>query len=216
MAALRERSAGKNRKRSGGEGREAPADLEEVLDAIEHATNGAARVSFGDVVRAVGRRSFGPLLLLPGLIIFAPIVGDIPGVPTAMAFVVAVIAGQMLLQREHFWLPRWVLDRSLAADKVAKAAGWLREPARFVDRFLRPRLEVFVTGPGEYTIAAVALAIALFTPAMEVVPFSANGAGAVLTAFGLALIARDGAVAAAAIALAGLTAAAVVFAFVSV
>ena len=29
-------------------------------------------------------------------------------------------------------------------------------------------------------------------PVMEVIPFSASGAGAALTAFGLALIARDG------------------------
>jgi hypothetical protein len=29
-------------------------------------------------------------------------------------------------------------------------------------------------------------------PAMELVPFSANGAGAALTAFGLSLIAHDG------------------------
>lgn len=30
---------------------------------------------------AVGRRSFGPTLLLAGLVTLAPIVGDIPGVP---------------------------------------------------------------------------------------------------------------------------------------
>ncbi len=40
---------------------------------------------------------------------------------------------------------------------------------------------------------------------MELVPFSANGAGAVLTGFGLALIARDGLVALVALALAMLT-----------
>ena len=210
MAAIRERSGSKNRKPSGVHA--APADLEDVLDVIEHAAHGARRVSFGDIFRAIGRRSFGPLLLLPGLIVLAPLVGDIPGVPTAMAVVVLLIAGQMLLRREHFWLPRWMLDRSLAAGKVAKAAGWLRKPARFVDRYLRPRLERFVTGPGEYAIAAVALAIALFMPAMEIVPFSANGAGAVLTAFGVALIARDGLIAVAALALAGLTTGLVVFA----
>ena len=59
------------------------------------------------------------------------------------------------------------------------------------------------------------LAIALFTPAMEVVPFSANGAGAVLTAFGLALIARDGLIAAIALVLAVLTAGLVVFGLVA-
>lgn len=192
-----------------------PTDLEEVLDSIDQAAEDGDTVSFGDVFRAVGRRSFGPLLLLAGLIILAPIIGDIPGVPTAMAIVVLLVAGQMLLGREHFWLPKWLLDRSMAADKVNKATGWLRKPARFVDRFLRPRLTPFVHGAGEHAIAVVAVAIALFTPVMEVVPLSANLAGAVLTAFGLALIARDGLVALVALALAAGSAAVVVWWLVS-
>jgi hypothetical protein len=193
----------------------APADLEEMLDSIEDAARGGGSVSFGDIFRAVGERSFGPLLLLPGLIILAPIVGDIPGVPTTMALIVILIAGQLLLRRDHFWLPSWLLERSMAAGKVEKAAGWLRKPARFIDRFLRPRLTKFVSGVGEYAIALVTLANALFTPATEVVPFSANAAGAVLTGFGVALIARDGLVAVIALGTAALTAALVVLGLVS-
>lgn len=119
-----------------------------------------------------------------------------------------LISGQILLRRDRFWLPRRMLDRSIAADKVAKTTRQLRKPARFVDRFLRPRLERFVIGVGQYAVAA---ASGLFTPLMEVVPFSANGAGAAPTAFGLALIARDGLLACAGLALAALTAGAVVF-----
>ena len=51
---------------------------------------------------------------------------------------------------------------------------------------------MFARGPAVYLIALVALAVSLLTPAMELVPFSAVLAGLVLTAFGLALIARDG------------------------
>ena len=132
-----------------------------------------------------------------------------------MAVVVLLIAAQMLLQREHFWLPRWVLERSIASRKVKKAAGWLRKPARFVDRFLRVRLRRFVCGTGEYAIALVAGLIALLMPAMEIVPFSANAAGAVLTAFGLALVARDGLVALVGLGLTGLSAALAAFALLS-
>lgn len=193
-----------------------PQDLEELLDEIECAARDHEKISFGDLFRAVGQRSFGPLLLLAGLITLAPLVGDIPGVPTMMAIVVFLIAGQILMRRDHFWLPRWLLERSLAASKVQKAAGWLRKPARFVDRLLRPRLKKFVCGAAEYSIAGVSLAIALFMPAMEIVPFSASGAGAVLTSFGLALIARDGLVAIIALALAILTAVLIVLGLSSV
>jgi hypothetical protein len=164
-------------------------NLEQLLDRVGKATQGGGRVSLGAVLDVVGRRSFGPLLLLAGLVTLAPIIGDIPGVPTIMAVLVWLIAGQLLFRREHIWLPRWLLERSVAPDKLRQALKWLRRPARFIDRLLRPRLAI-VTHPT--AVAIVCLVIAAAMPAMEVVPFSANIAGAALTAFGLALIAHDG------------------------
>ena len=122
----------------------------------------------------------------------APIIGDIPGVPVMMGVMVVLTAGQLLFHREHLWLPRWLLKRSVAQDKLDKALGWMRPPARFVDRLLRQRLTMFTEGTGVYIIAIVCIVIAAATPVMEAVPFSANGAGAALTAFALSLIAHDG------------------------
>jgi hypothetical protein len=51
---------------------------------------------------------------------------------------------------------------------------------------------MFVEGVFVRVIATVSLLISLAMPVMEVIPFSASGAGAALTAFGLALITRDG------------------------
>jgi hypothetical protein len=186
-----------------------PSDLEEMLARMSDAAESKQEVSLGDVLDAIGHRSFGPLLLLPGLVTLAPIVGDIPGVPTLMGAVVILTSAQLLFRREHFWLPRWLLERSVASDKLRKSARWLQRPARFVDRMLRPRMGTLVHGAGVYVIALVSIAIALLTPAMEVVPFSANGAGLVLTAFGLALISRDGLLALLALVIAGVTFAAV-------
>lgn len=182
-----------------------PTDLEDMLDRIDKAAEGQEQVSLGDVYELIGNRSFGPLLLLPGLVTLAPIVGDIPGVPILMGAVVVLTASQLLIRRRHFWLPGWLLNRKVAASKLKKTVGWLRRPAGFVDRLLRPRLGVLVHGAGAYAIALVSLAVALLTPAMEVVPFSANAAGLVLTAFGLALIARDGLIALIALIVAGAT-----------
>lgn len=77
-------------------------------------------------------------------------------------------------------------------NKLCKALDWLRAPARFVGRFLRRRLTIFTQSAGIYVIAIVCIVIAAAMPVMELVPFSANGAGAALTAFGLSLIAHDG------------------------
>jgi hypothetical protein len=167
-------------------------DLEQLLDRIREAVGEDDTVSLGEVFDVVGNRSFGPLLLLAGLVTLAPIIGDIPGVPTLMAFLVLLIAGQVLFRHEHLWLPDWLLARSIARDKLCKTLDLMRRPARFVDRFLRPRLTMFTRSTGVYSVAIICVLVAIAMPATEVVPFSANGVGLVLALFGLALIASDG------------------------
>ena len=170
---------------------QALTNLEELLDRIAEAADDRERVSLGAIVEAVGSRSFGPLLLLAGIILFSPLSG-IPGMATTMGVLVLLIAVQLLFRRECCWLPRWLLKRSVSRQKVGKALKWLRPPARFIDRWLRPRLTAFSGGASRYIIASVCLVIAIGLPMMELVPFSATGAGAVLAAFGLSLIAHDG------------------------
>lgn len=169
--------------------------LSELLDALADASEHQDDLSLQEVMETAGSRSLGPLLLVAGLITLAPIVGDIPGVPTIMALFVLLVAVQLLYSHSRPWLPKWLLNRSVSREKLCKVLGWLRKPARFIDRFTRRRLSVLVEGKGRYLVAIVCIVIALMMPIMEVVPFSANGAGLALSAFGLALIARDGAIA---------------------
>jgi hypothetical protein len=169
-----------------------PTTMEQLLDRICEADERKDRLSLRDVLRAIGRRSFGPLLLLAGLVTLAPVIGDIPGMPTLVGLFVALTVGQLLFGREHFWLPGWLLNRSLQRERVEKAVRVLRRPARFIDRLLRPRLQIFASQPATYAIAVMSLCVAGAMPFLEVVPFSANIAGGALAAFGLALISRDG------------------------
>lgn len=168
-----------------------PENLGTMLDSIDEAA-GRDRLSFGEILDAVGRRSFGPILLMAGLVTLAPIIGDIPGVPTIMGVLVLLTAGQMLCGRRSFWLPETLLNRNASGETVRRAVTWLRRPARWLDRIIRPRLFLFVRGPAVHGVALVCIAIALAMPPMELVPFSANGAGLALTAFGMALIGGDG------------------------
>lgn len=167
-------------------------NLEQLLDRIDAAADQDKDVSLNAILEAVGPRSFGPILLLAGLVMFAPIIGDIPGVPVIMGVLVILTAGQLLFRRHHIWLPHWLLKRSVTQSKLRKTLGWLRTPARFIDRLLRPRLTMLTHHTGSYVIAVVCIIIATATPVMEMVPLSANVAGAAITAFGLALIAHDG------------------------
>lgn len=178
------------------------ADLEQVLQELDSCASRTDPVTVGDVVDAVGSRTFAPLILIPGLVMLAPGVGDIPGVPVLMGALVILVLVQMLMSRRHIWLPEWLERRSVRAALVHKTAGWLRKPARFTDRWTRPRYQWALHHGGFVVIAMACILVAMATPVMEVVPFSANLAGLVITAFGLALIAQDGLIAMIAMALA--------------
>lgn len=180
------------------------SNLEQLLDRISETARDEdrERVSLGEILDAVGKRSFAPVLLVAGLVAIVPGVGDIPGVTTTMAVLVVLVAAQMLFRRKHLWLPRWLLDRSAGRDTVCKGISWMRRPSHFIDRFLRPRLAFFTNGTA---IALGCIVVAAVMPVMEVVPFGAIAAGAALTAFSLALVAHDGLLAALAFAATGLT-----------
>lgn len=167
------------------------SNLEQLLDQLELVAENQERVSFGNLIQVAGRRSFGTLLLIVGVILASPLSG-IPGMATTMAIFVLLIAVQLLVGRRHFWMPRWLLRRSVKRHQLLRALGWLRAPARFIDSFLRPRLTWLVHSTGTYFIALICVLLAMIMPTMELVPFSATAAGFTLALFGLALVAHDG------------------------
>ncbi len=186
--------------------RREPDGLVSLLQLLAEIREEGDTVRLGTLLDVVGRRSFGPLLLLAGLITVAPLVGDIPGMPTLIGVFVFLVALQMMLGRDHFWLPRFLLDRQIRRHSLHKAVVWMMPTARFIDRFLHPRLIFLVNGGARYGVAILALVVSLLMPVMEFIPFSANAAGVTLTVFGLALIARDGLLALIALVLTGLSA----------
>lgn len=171
-----------------------PRNMQQLLDRVEQAAEGRERVSVGMIVEQVGRRSFGPLLLVAGLMLTSPVSG-IPGMPTTFGALVLFVSLQLLFRRRHFWLPQLLLRRSLTTANLKKGLKYLRPPARFIDQGLRRRLAILVDNGAQTLIAVLCVLIALCTPLMEVVPFSATSAGVAIAIFGLAIIAHDGLVA---------------------
>lgn len=172
--------------------RKKPTNISEMLDAIEEAASDKTTITFDDVLDAAGRRSFGPFVLVAGLTILMPVIGDIPGVPSAVAVMLLLVAGQQVAGREQVWFPAWVRNRKAKSTKVRRGIRKLRRPARFVDRLVKPRLTWLTHGRGQRVAAVLTLVLALCIPMMDFVPFSANLAGATLLLLGLGLIAHDG------------------------
>ena len=175
-------------------------NLNGVLDNLSNAGEEGDRVAVAHIMDTVGRRAFGPLLLVPGLVVLSPIAG-IPGVGAACGIVVMLIASQLLIGRDSFWLPKFIRKRSVDRKRFDKSVDKLRPVARVVDRVLRPRLDFLTRDPATYIVAAICILLALMLPVLDMVPFTSLVPASAITAFGLALIANDGAVAIGAFAL---------------
>ena len=168
-----------------------PADIEQLLDRIEAGAAGRSHVSIGEMMDAVGRRTFGPLVLLVGIILVTPLSG-VPGMPTLLGLLTLLTLGQVLLGRTQFWLPSLLLRRQVPRQKLVQGLHLLRPAARRIDRLIRPRFTFLVKGPGLYAMALACMVIAIVMPATELVPFSASIAGVALMTLGLAMISKDG------------------------
>jgi hypothetical protein len=179
-----------------------PANLEHLLEQLESAGGRAEEISIGDVRDAVGRRSFAPLLLLVTLLGFTPL-GGVPGVPTFLAIIVILIAGQVALGHRHLWAPAAVLNRQVDKRKLQKAARALKPFARTVDKVVRPRLPFLTEPPYSFMIAVTCVLLALSVPPLELVPLVDLPLWGAMVAFSLALFAHDGLLAIAAWALTG-------------
>jgi hypothetical protein len=169
-------------------------NLESVLRQLEKAATQVGdqgEVSVGQVMATLGARSFGPLLLVPGLVGISPI-GAIPGLPAVMALIVFLVAAQILIGMDHAWLPGALLRRSMAGTRLRKVCSAVAPTARFVDKLLRPRFTVLTRGPFLMVIAALVLIVAAVTPVIELVPLAGIVPNAAIVAFGLALTAHDG------------------------
>lgn len=139
----------------------------------------------------LGHRSITPVMLALSLLLVSPLSG-IPGVPTVFGIILIILAYQALFGRDRLWLPRRLRDRAVSSERLCRAIGWVRKPARLIDRVSRPRLLVLTVGPFRSFTFVVCAATAVIFPPLELLPMVTSfGAGAIaLMAFGL--LARDG------------------------
>ena len=168
-----------------------PESVEETVEAIEDLADKQSEVCISDVVDEFGRRSFGPFLMIFALIEITP-VGGIPGVPTFLALLCGLIALQMLAGRDHIWIPDWIENRSVGADKLRKSAEKLEGIAHWLDKRFHGRLKRFTGRGWQKVAAAVVILLCCAVPPLELLPFASSGPMLAIAAFGLAIMVRDG------------------------
>jgi hypothetical protein len=164
--------------------------LDEVLNRVGDAGD-EETVCVGHLVSAMGQRSFGPLLLVPSLLVTSPLSG-LPGFSSLAGITNALIAAQMLVGRETVWLPQTIRARCIGRSRLDKAIDFLGPVARLMDWLVRPRLSVLTRRPFNRLVAAICVLAGLVMPVLGLVPFASSIIGAAVATFALALVAGDG------------------------
>jgi hypothetical protein len=167
-----------------------PASLGEVLERVESATD-AEDLTFGDLIAAVGTASFVPVLIVPALAVVSPLSG-IPLFSSLCGMLIALVSFQMLIRRDHLWLPRWITSRPIAAARVQSATKYLHPAANWLDARTRRRLAGLVRPPFVSILQLCCLLCGAVMPLLELVPFTSTILGAAVTLFALAMLVKDG------------------------
>ena len=163
------------------------------MDEIEHRARASDGQPFrlADITDSVGRRSYGPLLLVIGLFAISPAT-IVPGLTWLAAALTLLVAGQMLVGMHRPWLPAKALRARLPREASIQAIDKVRPWAKRVDGVLKPRLAVLTQPPFVNLVALLVIAAALVTFPLSLVPLAPLAPGVAVVFFGLGMVARDG------------------------
>jgi len=163
----------------------------DLVDEMQDLGEQSDEVSVRDMVEALGHRGFGPLIFVPALVVVSPL-GGIPGLPSLMALVIVLIAVQILVGRDHFWLPDWIGCRAVSDDKVDKATRKIHAAAEWLDRHVGERLPRFTGKVAQMVGALAVIVLCIMVPPLEFLPFTAVIPMLAIAIIGLAVTVRDG------------------------
>jgi hypothetical protein len=172
-----------------------PNGLSDVLDELSYNVNRDSElqgVRLGVLLSAVGRRSYGPVLLIIGLFAISPAT-IVPGMTSLTALVTLLIAAQMALGLKRPWLPKSMLDIRVPRRELFAFLDQARPRIEKLEGvWLRPRL-TFLTVPLFVNLVALCvMAAALITLPLSLIPFAPLAPGLAIVLFGLGMTARDG------------------------
>ena len=161
-----------------------PVSLEGLFDDLADEDGDGEDVSVDDILDRLEHRSFGPVLLVPALIAVLPVIGALPGVSYAMAFLVFFVAIQFALSKPKLWLPGRLREMSFDRDKFKTGLNKAKPAFRWIDGFLSERFAAALSPPMPRIIAWVCVALGAMMVLYAAVP-----GGIVLPALAVVLLA---------------------------
>lgn len=141
-----------------------------------------------DIMGVLQERAFALLIVLLGLPNCLPMP---PPIPLVCGLLLGLVAIQIASGRDAPWLPRQLLNRSVARTDVERAVGRAMPAFRRLERFSRPRMTFLDTPLAMRLMGLIILVLALgllFAP-----PFVGQiPLGLAVCLVGLGLVERDG------------------------
>jgi hypothetical protein len=175
------------------------SNLTDLLDKIERrveqdgAEAAGGKLSLDDILDVIGRRAYGPLLLIIGVLSVSPL-SMIPGSTWAFALLTFLVAIQMGLNLKHPWLPKATLKISFPEKDIYGAVRKVRPWTYVIDKIVKPRFQFLAHEPWLVLIALLAVIAALITFPLSFIPFAPFIPGVAVILVGLGVTARDGVV----------------------
>jgi hypothetical protein len=162
------------------------ARTSQILLAL--ASQPGERLTVREIMAVLQDRAFALLIVLLGLPNCLPMP---PPIPLICGLLLALVAVQIVFGREAPWLPRQLMNRSMARTDVEKAVGRAVPVFRRLERISRPRMIFLDTPLAMRLMGAVILVLSLgllFAP-----PFVGQiPLGLAVCLVGLGLVERDG------------------------
>jgi hypothetical protein len=162
------------------------ARTSQILLAL--ASHPGERLTVRDIMSVLQDRAFALLIVLLGLPNCLPMP---PPIPLVCGLLLALVAIQIVSGREAPWLPRQLMNRSVARTDVERAVGRAVPAFRRLERFSRPRMTFLDTPFAMRVMGLIILVLSLgllFAP-----PFVGQiPLGLAVCLVGLGLVERDG------------------------
>ncbi|MBB3018367.1 hypothetical protein FHR70_001407 [Microvirga lupini] len=162
------------------------ARTSQILLAL--ASQPGERLTVREIMAVLQDRAFALLIVLLGLPNCLPMP---PPIPLVCGLLLALVAVQIVFGREAPWLPRQLMNRSMARTDVERAVGRAVPVFRRLERISRPRMTFLDTPLAMRLMGAVILILSLgllFAP-----PFVGQiPLGLAVCLVGLGLVERDG------------------------
>lgn len=172
-----------------------PNGLADVFDELSYNINRESELSgirFGVLLNAVGRRSYGPILLLLGLIAVSPLTA-LPLTTSIVASITLLVALQMAIGLKRPWLPRPVLNIRVPRQAFLRFLDCARPKVDQLEGVILRERWTFLSVPLFVNAVAICVcAVALITFPLSLIPFAPLAPGIAIVVFGLGMTARDG------------------------